>query len=210
MTTTHFESKKHFRYLFQKGTSSIAQDRMLVALHGYGQLVPYFAKKFKGLEEHTSLLFPEGMHRFYLNGTSGRVGASWMTREDRLIDIEDNLGWLTELLDYLKSKHDFNEITLLGFSQGGATAARWYFKQPNYFQRLIMWASVFPPDIKKTEQEVRNGIFIVGNEDPYFINEMENTCEFYRSNKYEIMQFSGAHDIDLPTLELFYNEKQKN
>lgn len=204
---SHFQSKKHFRYLFQKGNSSIAQEKLLVALHGYGQLIPYFAKKFEGLEEHTSLLFPEGMHRFYLNGTSGRVGASWMTREDRLIDIEDNLGWLTELLDYIKSQHNFKEITLLGFSQGGATAARLYFKQPSYFQRLIMWASVFPPDIEKMDKDVSNGIFIVGNKDPYFTDEMESTCEFYRSNKYEIMRFSGSHDIHFPTLKSLYNEK---
>jgi len=205
-STTQFQSKKHFRYLFCKGTAACAQKKLLVALHGYGQLIPYFAKKFDGLEKYTSLLFPEGMHRFYLNGNTGRVGASWMTSEERLIDIEDNFMWLTELLDYIKSKHDFNEITLLGFSQGGATAARWYFKKQSCFQRLIMWASVFPPDIEQTEKDVNNGIFVVGNEDPYFSDNIEGACEFYRSNKYEVIRFSGAHDLDLPTLKLLYNE----
>jgi len=204
---SQFQSKKHYRYLLCKGTTEFAQKKLLIALHGYGQLIPYFAKKFDGLEKHTSLLFPEGMHRFYLNGTSGRVGASWMTREERLIDIEDNLSWLNELLEYINSQYEFNEITLLGFSQGGATAARWYFKHQSYFQRLIMWASVFPPDIEHIEKEVNNGIFVVGNEDPYFLDNMEVACEFYRSNKYKIIRFSGAHDIHLPTLNLLYNEK---
>lgn len=207
MKPAHFESKKQFRYLFKEGSSKHARKKLLIALHGYGQLTPYFSKKFEGLEMYTSLLFPEGMHRFYLNGTSGRVGASWMTKEDRLIDIEDNLHWLTELLEFIKTQHEFEEINLLGFSQGGATAARWYFKQPSYFQRLIMWASVFPPDIGQIEKEVSNGIFIVGNKDPYFNDELESTFEYYRSHKYEVIRFSGAHDIDLPTLKSLYNEK---
>ena len=34
---------------------------------------------------------PEGLSRFYLEGFSGKVGATWMTREDRLNDIDNYL-----------------------------------------------------------------------------------------------------------------------
>ena len=61
-----------------------------LALHGYGQLVEYFKRHFVPLSQDTrAFLFPQGPHKFYLQGTEGRVGASWMTKEDRLIDIDN-------------------------------------------------------------------------------------------------------------------------
>src|SRR5690554_3872961 len=41
------------------------------------------------------------MHRFYRKGTQGRVGASWMTKEARLDDIEDNHKYLDKLAEHL-------------------------------------------------------------------------------------------------------------
>ncbi len=81
--------QKHFRYHLSENYSS--KRKLLIALHGYGQLAQYFAKKFDQLPKEYALLVPEGMHRFYLDGNSGRVGASWMTKEGREMDIDDNL-----------------------------------------------------------------------------------------------------------------------
>ena len=50
----------------------------------------YFIKKFEQLKRPEILFVaPEGLHRFYLKGNAGRVGSSWMTKEDRLNDIDD-------------------------------------------------------------------------------------------------------------------------
>ena len=204
---SHFTAKKQFRYIFREGNSFSAKKKLLIALHGYGQLIHYFSKKFEGMEEHSSLLFPEGMHRFYLNGTSGRVGASWMTKEDRLVDIEDNLHWLTALLEEISQHQYFEEVALLGFSQGGATAARWYCSQKDKFNSLIMWASLFPGDIAEMNVEVTNGTFIVGTKDPYFQAEMKNTLHTYESLNYNVIKFDGVHDIHLPTLISLYHDK---
>src|ERR1051325_10016453 len=47
------------------------------------------------------LVAPEGLSRFYLSerATERRVGASWMTREDRLAEIADYLGYLDAVYD---------------------------------------------------------------------------------------------------------------
>ena len=118
-----FQHLKTFRY-FTYGDPSKPKIALYV-LHGYGQLAEYFMRKFHKLDESFFIIAPEGMHRFYVNGTSGRVGASWMTKEARAIDISDTIGWLDKLEEEVNSIHTFDKKIILGFSQGGATAARW-------------------------------------------------------------------------------------
>src|SRR5712691_5295634 len=65
-------------------------------LHGYGQLAERFLHHFEPLDDGSRLIVaPEGLSRFYLGDPAERpsperkVGASWMTREDRLAEIGD-------------------------------------------------------------------------------------------------------------------------
>ena len=52
-----------------------------IVCHGYGQLAKFFIRKFKILQkESVYIVAPQGFHKFYLKGFSGRVGASWMTK----------------------------------------------------------------------------------------------------------------------------------
>ena len=139
----HFKAQKTYRYEIQEQ----AHEHLLIALHGYGQLAKFFLRKFQGLQSKGRVVAPEGPHRFYLQGSSGRVGASWMTKEARELDIQDNLVGLNTLLSELQKSYSPKKITLLGFSQGAATAARWYQQNPSAFNQLILWAAVFPPDI---------------------------------------------------------------
>ena len=113
-------------------------DKLLYVLHGYGQLASYFIKSFEKISDSYLIIAPEGMHRFYLNGTSGRVGASWMTKEAREIDIHENTKNLDLLDQHILSKKTFKKKIILGFSQGGATAARWYFSKDAY-RKLAKW-----------------------------------------------------------------------
>ena len=67
-----FSIQKTTRY-YTCGDISKA-TRLLVVLHGYGQSAFFFLKKFEFLvAKGYFIVAPEGMHRFYLEGTSGRV-----------------------------------------------------------------------------------------------------------------------------------------
>jgi hypothetical protein len=69
-----------------------------------------FIQKFKELaSENTLIVAPEALSRFYLNGFSGRVGATWMTKEARDTEILDYLNYLNKLLDTLLM--DLNPLT---------------------------------------------------------------------------------------------------
>ena len=181
---------------------------LLICLHGYGQLPPFFGRKFETVNKDFFVVIPEGLHRFYLEGSSGRVGASWMTKEAREQDIQDNMDFLNQLLDLFTGKKSFQKIILLGFSQGGATAARFYF-QCEKIDHLVLWASIFPPDLHIEEEingEPNKNFFVLGSEDPYFNEtEQKNTIDFYRNMKFYIVQYTGNHTIETSVLNDLLN-----
>ena len=74
--------------------------------HGYGQLASRFIRHFAPLADGTRLIVvPEALSRFYLDhpakagSTHARVGASWMTREDREAEIADQVEYLDAVRD---------------------------------------------------------------------------------------------------------------
>jgi predicted esterase len=173
---------------------------LLIVLHGYGQLANYFLKKFELLVDYDyAVIAPEGMHRFYLEGTSGRVGASWMTREARLDDIEDNFHYLENLTKNLLTENPKAKLHLLGFSQGAATATRWLDRSKFSFASFVSWASVFPEDVSLNFTPHKNvkRYFVLGDQDQYFTKENVEVCiQNYLELNFEILRFVGKHEIN--------------
>ena len=204
-----FKSEKTFRYA-TSGELSTAHT-ILYVLHGYGQLSEFFIRKFYNLREGYFIVAPEGMHRFYLNGTSGRVGASWMTKEARETDISDNIHWLNELDKRINTDKQQRRKLILGFSQGGATAARWFYKGAIHADQLIMWASIFPPDLTIEEEIKTNeskGVFVVGTNDPYFQEKKdEEAIDHFQQLGFTTFYFDGGHDLDENTLSKILKEE---
>ena len=126
INSNSFEVKQTARW-FHLGQQPSDCGKILIALHGYGQHPAYMMETLKPLLdsiENLCIVAPEGLSRFYIKGTDGRVGASWMTRDDRAQDIKDHLYYLNSWWDSLEVKTG-TEVILLGFSQGVATAGRW-------------------------------------------------------------------------------------
>lgn len=127
-----------------------AAPEIWLAVHGYGQLARYFLRSFEGLEEGRCIVAPEGLSRFYLDAEHSRVGATWMTREDRLHEIDDHVAYLDAVLDeLLRSAMPGATINVLGFSQGVATVARWSLRSRHRISRLVLWAGSLPPDLDR-------------------------------------------------------------
>jgi predicted esterase len=204
MKERQFEFVQNRRYYQNE---IVGKKRIILALHGYGQLAQYFYRKFNSLTNDYGLVIPEGPHRFYLEGSSGRVGASWMTKEWREQDISENTRYLLQITAEIRSSNPTAQLTLLGFSQGGATAARLYQADPALFSQLILWASVFPPDIAKQQFPQGNKMdFVIGSNDPYFAAESKAKIqEEYLALGFDIHTFEGVHDLDLQTLLALLN-----
>jgi len=203
-----FRHAKTYRY--ETLNSENNPTSVIYALHGYGQLAKYFIQKLKFINKNILVVAPEGMHRFYLKGASGRVGASWMTKEAREIDISDNIDWLNALDKEISTSYGIKHRYLLGFSQGGATAVRWKMNAVNPFHRMIIWASDFPPDmepkISQLEGESTNH-FVIGSEDEFYSEEDQNRIiSFYKSVDFKISTYLGPHDIDTTILNAIINQ----
>lgn len=95
-----------------------------IVAHGYGQLPQYFIRHFEVLADAGHFIVaPGGLSRFYLNGLSGRVGGSWMTREDRQNDIDNYIKYFSAIYKKNIQGHPA-PLKLLGFSQGVSAICR--------------------------------------------------------------------------------------
>ena len=124
--------------------------------HGYGQLAGRFLSRFTPLERPDRLFIaPEALSRHYVAGPNtmhrpdSPVGASWMTREDREREIEDQIKYLDLVHDEIFSRVDREAVRfwVLGFSQGVATVTRWLARGRVTADRFVMWAGMIPPEL---------------------------------------------------------------
>ena len=193
--------------VFTLGPPAATADKVLFALHGYGQLPEFFLRKFQAAADAGwAIIAPEGLHRFYVEGTSGRVGASWMTREDRDADIADYLAYLDQVADAFPTRPGSRRV-LLGFSQGVATATRWAAAGGGPFEQLILWAGVFPPDVDLGPDANRLRDMplacVLGDADPFFgVGLLEETDARLQAAGLaaSTYRFSGGHAICSDTL----------
>ncbi len=177
---------------------------LIIALHGYGHLTTFFSEYFKNLDERFYVIIPEGLNRFYISGTTGRVGASWMTKEERLIDIEDNLNYLNKLYRNEECKK-FQIKILIGFSQGASTGFRWKIKNPELFEHFISWGSAIPNDLDYNwlkKSLTPNNYFVLGNEDPFFNQaDREKVLQEYINLDFNIIKYEGEHKMNSEVLK---------
>ena len=207
----HLTVSRTARYQ-QLGELSASTKRVWFVCHGYGQLAAYFIRHFAFLAEadpHTVIIAPEGLSRFYLNGTSGRVGASWMTRDDRLHEIHDHINFLNQLAEKaLDECLPDVQVTILGFSQGTATVGRWLAQAFFRPAHLILWAGGFPEDIEPAAaQQLLQQLsltVVVGSNDEYVSAEriaQQQALLQQFGGQPRLVTFEGKHELNRAVLQ---------
>jgi len=181
--------------------------------HGYGQLAARFLEKFRVLDDGTRyLVAPEALSRFYLEDAAvpakeRKVGATWMTREDRLNDIDDYVRYLdalhAEVLGPMARAAP--RVTALGFSQGAATVSRWVALGKARIDRLVLWGGEFPPDLDLTPATVVGRLraarlsLVYGRSDEFITPKVvAGITERLRQHDIPCRQipFDGGHELD--------------
>tara|TARA_Y100000996_G_scaffold360909_1_gene303543 strand:+ start:388 stop:1080 length:693 start_codon:yes stop_codon:yes gene_type:complete len=208
----HLKVERTARY-WTLGTPESAEEVWLV-LHGYKQLARRFIRRFKPIDNGLRLIVaPEALSRFYVSQEQGRhgvasvVGATWMTREDRLNEIRDYVEYLDQLVVRIEGETGKVPLTVVGFSQGVATAARWAISGSRAPSRLILWGDFSPPDIdlKLARQRLESVelIMVRGTEDRALSSQLkQEEDERLREGgiDYRTISYPGGHDIDEQTL----------
>lgn len=214
MREHHLQVPKTARY-WTTGDPEGADDIWFV-LHGYKQLARRFLRRFQPIGHPRRLVVaPEGLSRFYVSSGRGRhgaesvVGASWMTREDRLTEIADYIAYLDTLSRHVVSGLGAADptVTVLGFSQGVATACRWVTMGSIEPVSLVLWGDFVPPDLDmeraKRALEGVDVVLVRGADDPALSPELaeEEAQRLAASGiEHRTVRYEGGHDIEEGTL----------
>ena len=215
MREHHLAVRRTARY-FTLGHDTERPDELWIVCHGYGQLAARFLARFEPVANARRLIVaPEGLNRYYLDtrpvphGPDAKVGATWMTREDRLSDISDYVAYLDTLLDAVREglAAPPSRIVALGFSQGVATVARWLALGRSRVDEVILWAGTIPTDVHPADgARLFHGarlVLVLGTADPAtppLVVDAQRARLDEAGASCEIVRYDGGHEIDAATL----------
>lgn len=203
---TTFQTPRTARY-FSRQTDPNLIENVWILFHGYGQSAYHFLLNFDDFNPEKSLILaPEGLSKFYLKGFDGRVGASWMTKENREFEIQDQLHLVDNLLAEIDPNGD-KKLNLLGFSQGAAVACRWYQYTTRKVENLILWGAGLPieTDAKMAQKYNEcNTTLVLGTEDEFI--KQERLVQYFQTLEdlkfsHNVITYKGGHKIEKEGLE---------
>jgi len=213
----HIEVPRSARY-FSIGAAAEEAREIWYVCHGYRQLANRFLRRFGGLVDPSRLIVaPEALSRFYVEGEGrehnkeDRIGATWMTREDRIAEITDYVRYLELLRARVEApckSRDFRRV-VLGFSQGVHTVCRWIALGGVSPDELILWGGYLPEDLPEGGVAAlnRSKISIVWGLLDNFISDKNHARQVLRMREmglhFDVVEHPGGHEIvDSTLLEL--------
>ncbi len=210
--TIHFSSG----YSYQKSGKIKANTRTVwFLLHGYGQLAKDFLKHFHLLlTDETCLIAPQALSLFYLKGFTGKVGASWLTYEEREYGIDNYIAYLNAI--YKKEVKPFEDrvlVNLLGFSQGAATVSRWAIRSGIPFNSMVLWGGFLANEIGKElaskHLKSKKVYLVYGNRDhlvtPNVQRNIKRKCKVLDVDPI-LVTYEGGHEIVAGPLQTIMGE----
>ncbi|MEO0337759.1 MAG: phospholipase [Bacteroidota bacterium] len=202
------------------GTASPSTKYFIIACHGYGQMAKKFIRKFDVIaSDEVFVVAPEGLSRFYWGGLTGDVVSSWMTKEDRLSEIEDYSNFIEALYQkYKPLVAEDAKIILLGFSQGCATIMRWAMRTFPECDHFAFWAGMIPEDIDYKPHldyfTSKSISFFHGDEDPLITPErlafIQKVIEDTGIKGVKEYPYKGVHKIERSFLKTWFEENIKS
>lgn len=209
LSTRHIQVARTARY-YTLGGRGDGVDEAWFVLHGYRQAARRFARRFEVLDTPERIVVvPEALSRFYVDRSPGRhgpehrVGASWMTREDRENEIADYVAYLDALADQVASDAPaIRSRVVLGFSQGAHTASRWVVLGRPDVQELVLWGAGFAtdltPDALATGLEGSRVTIVRGAEDKFRDRREEEAQDALLEElgvPFRVLVHPGGHEI---------------
>jgi len=180
-----------------------ATKNVWIVLHGIGYLSRYFLKYFNELQPNENyIIAPQAPSKYYLNDQYQYVGASWLTKENTAMDIENVLNYVDGVF-LSETIPDSCNLIVFGFSQGVSIATRWVAKNRILFDHLVLYAGGIPNELTSEDfaflEEKAKITVIIGDKDEYL------TEERLKSEKGKIKQlfkkkakqliFEGGHEV---------------
>jgi predicted esterase len=204
----HFLKVERTARVITLGELSPKTKQIWFVLHGYGQLASFFIKKFEGIaSDEIFVVAPEAISRFYVKPYS-RVGASWMTFDERQSEIDEYIKYLDDVFLKFTENIDLQavSINIVGFSQGCVTACRWLNAGDIDCKKLLLCSGFFSnglADVINTERvNALESYYIYGDKDEYLIENPVIAKAFQEGMQRDvpnmkIIEFEGGHTINV-------------
>lgn len=142
----------HGRYLVEPASEGNPRG-LIVGCHGYGEPADLQLERLKSIHgsERWTLVSVQGLHRFY-RGRTNDVVASWMTRQDRELAIDDNLAYVAAVVTSVAHEAPVPpQIVFAGFSQGVAMAFRSACSSPLPVAAVVAVGGDIPPELSNEQ-----------------------------------------------------------
>jgi predicted esterase len=139
----------HGRYLVE--SPAARPHGVVFGFHGYGEAAEAQFERLQSVpgSNRWLLVSIQGLHRFY-NRRSQEVVASWMTRQDRELAIQDNLRYVASVVEQaMVDVPSGAPIVFAGFSQGVAMAFRAACSSPTPAAAVIAVGGDVPPELDR-------------------------------------------------------------
>lgn len=195
-----YTSKNTFESLNELGQHT---KYIWIVFHGMGHLSRFFLKYFERLpkDEHF-IVAPQAPSKYYMDDRFKNVGASWLTKENTKLDIENVLSYVDAVYTSLEIP-DNAQLIVLGFSQGMSIAARWVARSKIVCHKLVFYAGGIPKELKAADFEFLPNsskvIMIYGDRDIYLTPDRltfeEARLEELFIGRASKLVFEGGHEI---------------
>ena len=171
--------------------------------HGIGYLSRYFLRYFENLNtDENYIIAPQAQSKYYLGSSYRHVGASWLTKENTMKEMENVMCYFDAVLEAEKIPSSVNFIAF-GYSQGVSVIARYVSKRKLQCNQLVLLSGGIPKelntdDFKFLEGETKVSL-IYGNQDEYLNKEVliDERKRFYElfGDAATITIFEGRHEV---------------
>ena len=179
-----------------------------LVFHGIGYLSRYFIRLFQNLHpEENYFIAPQAPSKYYKNNDYKKVGSSWLTKENTIIDTKNVLNYIDAVMEFEKIPNSVNFV-VLGYSQGVSIASRWIAKRNIRPSALELISGGFPKELGKDEfsylTQDTKVTHIVGENDPYFKPENVTAEKIRVQNIISHTIFkthAGGHELNIESLK---------
>ncbi|WP_019038119.1 alpha/beta hydrolase [Psychroflexus tropicus] len=178
-----------------------------IACHGIGFLSKYFISYFKKLDpDENYIIAPQAPSKYYQTKAYRYVGASWLTKENRDLEIENVLNYLDALVQKEEIPED-KTIILMGFSQGVSIVTRWIAYRQMNCDRLVIHSGSIPEEFDFSSfnhlPKLKTTI-IYGDQDEYITQDkIDSQIRYAKSvfpNPPDVLKFEGGHEMHVKSL----------
>ncbi len=186
--------------------------------HGMGYLSRYFINYFSHLNpEENFIIAPQAPSKYYQGKDFKHVGASWLTRENTVLETKNILEYVDRVFE-TEAPKPLPRFIVLGYSQGVSIALRWLALKKINCNEIVLHSGGIPKELVEEDFRFLNDTakvtYIYGNQDA-FITEAKKTEENLKGsalfgNRLNIKVFDGKHEVDKAFISELAKSGNKN